>query len=281
MSYCSIEEAFQTNSYDSVLPPMRSQLESPSAGGEKGRLKPRRAKRSNLPPQEPSVIEPDRPAHRPRPQAELLGGAPERNDTTTSISSYLVGTADPAEDYFPYPNGGGDEPGFDKQFMLEPNWYEQFQSRMPSPSAETPPLPGASVDGYSTLYQRVPQQQTKRTGFGTDELREMVSKTEKHGNPVNFAGAAAASAGADLDLQKRINELYNKIDQLEIGRSESNHIEIILFVMTGIFVLLLLDLLLKQGAKAIGSIATAAAVPMFRTGGAYGGGGGYNHPLFF
>jgi hypothetical protein len=276
MSYCSIEEAFQTNSYDSVLPPMRSQLENPGSSGEKGRLKPRRVKRSNLPPQEPSVIEPDRPAHRPRSDAELLGGAPERNDTTTSISSYLIGTADPAEDYFPYPNGGGDEPGFDKQFMLEPNWYEQFQSR--TPSAETPPLPGASVDGHSTLYQRVPQHDRKTTTYGTDMLRNMVAKAERP--QVSFA--AAAAAGGDPDLQKRINELYNKIDQLEIGRSESNHIEIILFVMTGIFVLLLLDLLLKQGARAIGSIATAAAVPMLRMGGAGGGyGGGFNHPFFF
>jgi len=257
---------------------MRSQLENPGSSGERGRLKPRRAKRSNLPPQEPSVIEPDRPAHRPRPPAELLGGSPERNDTTTSISSYLIGTADPAEDYFPYPNGGGDEPGFDKQFMLEPNWYEQFQSRTPSVSAETPPLPGASVDGYSTLYQRVPQNQAKTSAVGTDELRNMVTKAERPGNPVNFAGAAV---GGDPDLQKRINDLYNKIDQLEIGRSESNHIEIILFVMTGIFVLLLLDLLLKQGARAIGSIATAAAVPMRSMGGGYSGGGGFNHPFFF
>lgn len=268
MSYCTIEEAFQTNSYDSVLPPMRSQLEEP---GSK-RLKPRRAKRSNLPPQEPSVVEPDRPAHRPRPQAELLGGAPERNDTTTSISSYLIGSADPAEDYFPYPNGGGDEPGFDKQFMLEPNWYEQFQDRMPSPSAETPPLPGASVDGYNTLYQRVPPAQTK-----TDSLRNMVAKAERPGKPVTFAAAAAGPS--DPHLQQRIDDLFNKIDQLEIGRTESNHIEIILFVMTGIFVLLLLDLLLKQGARAIGAIATASGIPV--RGGYGSSGSGFNNPFFF
>jgi hypothetical protein len=107
----------------------------------------------------------------------------------------------------------------------------------------------------------------------------MVAKAERPGNPVSFA--AAAVGPSDPNLQKRIDDLFNKIDQLEIGRTESNHIEIILFVMTGIFVLLLLDLLLKQGARAIGAIATASGVPLR---GGYvggGGGGGYNNPFFF
>lgn len=260
---------------DSVLPPMRQQLEDPSSRGEKGRLKPRRAKRSNMPPQEPSVIEPDRPAHRPRPQAELLGGPPENNDATTSISSYLIGVADPGEDYFPYPNGSGDEPGFDKLFMLGPNWYEQFQDRMPSPSAETPPLPGASVDGFNTLYQRVPPPQSK-----TDEVRNQVLKSELPGDPVSFPAAAMlVNSTNDVELRKRIDELFTKMEHLEVARTESNHTEIILFVMTGIFVLLLLDLLLKQGTRAIGNIATAAAVPI--RGGYTAMNSAMNSPFFF
>jgi len=249
---------------------MRAQNpEEPSSRGEKGRGKSKKHRRSNLPPQEPSVVEPDRPAHRPKQAAELLGGGAPGTDVSTSLSSYLIGAPDPNEDYFPFPSGDGNDPDFDKQFMLEPNWYEQFQHRMPNPKSETPPLPGASVDGYDTLYKNIPV--PKRRG---DEKRGQIPAS--HGNPVGLA----ASVTQDSELRKRIDDLFQKIDNLEISRSESNHSEIILFVMTGIFVLLMLDLLLKQGSRALGSIATAAAVPQM-TRMTLGGSGGYNNPFFF
>jgi hypothetical protein len=265
MSYCTLEEAFQTTISDSLLPQPSQQFEEPGKG-EKGRTKVRRQKRSPLPPQEPSVIEPDRAAQNYKQPAELLGKQPQKNDTSTSISSYLIGVNDPAEDFFPYPNGGGDEPGYDKSFMLEPNWTDQFIDKIPNPRTETPPFPGASVDGYSTLYRRVPPPQSNN-----DEKRGMVnpeSVNSQH-NPSTLISPAATMTP---ELQKRIDDIFSKIDQLEVSRTESNHSEIILFVMTGVFVLLMLDLLLKQGCKALGSIATAsAATPMH---------GVYPHPYF-
>lgn len=263
MSYCTLEEAFQTNIAESVLPPMRQQSpEEPSSRSSSGKLKSRKHRRSNLPPQEPSVIEPDRPAHRPKQPAELLGGSPPKNDLSTSLSSYLIGAPDPNEDFFPYPSD--ESPDYDKQFMLEPNWYEQFQEHMPNPKAETPKLPGASVDGYSTLYKKVPFPKIKY-----DEERNLILPEEKS---VSLAGTVTN----DPDLRKRLDELFQKIDNLEISRSESNHSEIILFVMTGIFVLLMLDLLLKQGSRALNTITTAAAIPHIVRGGA-----AYNNPFFF
>jgi hypothetical protein len=318
MSYCTLEEAFQSNiSETAVLPPYRAQLEDPSSKGEKGRMKPRRQKRSNLPPQEPSIIEPDRAGNRPKPPAELLGGG---NNTTTSISSYLMGAGDPNEDYFPYPTGSGNEPGFDKSFMLEPNWYEQFQERVPSPRTETPPFPGDSVDGYDTLYQQIPQQArsdyirsrvlaaqqnpqqqtflqnaqnqayqqinnavgptaaTNINGNGISRQLPTERESSPHGSPTTVMG----SAPQDAELRRRIDDIFTKIERLEISRSESNHSEIILFIMTGIFVLLLLDLLLKQGTRAIGTIATAAAIPFqHHIRGSGGGDRAFSHPLFF
>lgn len=270
MSYCTLEEAFQSSISDSVLPPaMKQNLGEPDPRGERGRSKPKKTRRSPLPPQEPSVVEPDRPAHRQKPEAEVLGGGSQRNDYSTSLSSYLVGVPDPNEDYFPYPNGAGGEGDFEKQFMLEPNWYEQMQTRMPHPRAETPPLPGASVDGYSTLYKEVPLPKRR-----DDEKRNLVGSGDSHGDPQTMAGSVVSH---DPELRKRIDDLFLKIDNLELSRTESNHSEIILFVMTGIFILLMLDLLLKQGSRAIGSIATAAAVPsyMIRSGGAM------SNPFFF
>lgn len=259
MSYCTLEEAFQTGLSDSVLPPSRQYFEEPGKG-EKGRTKPRRHKRSPLPPQEPSIIEPDRYARNYKQPAELLGEKP-RNDTTTSISSYLVGINDPNEDYFPYPNGGDNEPGFDKSFMLEPNWSTQFSDRVPSQTVQTP---GASVDGYSTLYRSIPLPQSKN-----DETRGMVDSEQNNHNETTLMGATASMTP---ELQKRIDDIFNKIDALEISRSESNHSEILLFVMTGIFVLLMLDLLLKQGCKALGTIVNASAVSVHQ--------GGYSNPFF-
>jgi hypothetical protein len=287
MSYCTLEEAFQTSMSDSVLPPMRQQSEEPGRG-EKGRTKSKTKRRSTLPPQEPSVIEPDRPAHREKPAAELLGGTAPRNEHTTSISSYLIGAADPGEDYFPYPSGGGDnEPGFDKSFMLEPNWYEQFQDRMPSPNTETPPLPGAEVDGYSTLYQRVPSPASRTASTRANVIS---AQSPQLGQPNTMAASAVnvvqqsnpalqytGSSSNDSDLRKRIDEIFHKLDTLEISRTESNHSEIILFVMTGIFVLLMLDLLLKQGCRAIGSIATASSIPQAAIHGGYA----VANPFFF
>ena len=267
MSYCTLEEAFQTNISESVLPPMRQQSpEEPTSRGEKGRLKPKKHKRSNMPPQEPSVVEPDRPAHRPKQPAELLGGPAPGNDVSTSLSSYLIGAPDPNEDYFPFPTGESEGPDYDKQFMLEPNWYEQFQERMPNPKAETPRLPGTPVDGRSTLYKNV---QASKKKYDDVDIPD-----ERIGAPV----ALAASVTQDPELRKRIDELFQKIDNLEISRSESNHSEIILFVMTGIFVLLMLDLLLKQGSRALSTITTAAAIPQFiRSGGSHA----FNSPFFF
>jgi len=319
MSYCTLEEAFQSNiSESAVLPPYRAHLEDSSSKGEKGRMKPRRQKRSNLPPQEPSVIEPDRAGNRPKPPAELLGGG---NNTTTSISSYLMGAGDPNEDYFPYPNGSNNEPGFDKSFMLEPNWYEQFQDRVPSPRTETPPFPGDSVDGYDTLYQQIPQQAppdyirsralaaqqqnshqqsflqnaqnhvyqkindatgptaaTSINGNGISRQLPTDWESKPRGSPTTGAG----SVPQDAELRRRIDDIFTKMERLEISRSESNHSEIILFIMTGIFVLLLLDLLLKQGTRAIGTIATAAAIPLqHQIRGSGGGDRAFSHPLFF
>jgi hypothetical protein len=274
MSYCTLDEAFQTNISESVLPAMRQQNpEEPSSRGERGRLKSKKQRRSNLPPQEPTVVEPDRPAHRPKQAAELLGGGAHGNDTSTSLSSYLTGSQDPNEDYFPFPNGDNEgDPNFDKQFMLEPNWYEQFQHRMPNPRAETPPFPGASVDGYDTLYKNIPVPKTRDSG------RYIIRQGDNiPGKPVNIA----ASVTQDSELKKRIDELFQKIDNLEISRTESNHSEIILFVMVGIFVLLMLDLLLKQGARAIGSIANAVAIPQSGRIGFAGGGNAYSNPFFF
>jgi hypothetical protein len=261
MSYCSLEEAFQSNITDNALPLSKQHGEESKL--EKARLKSRKhsSKRSSPAVQEPSVIEPDRPAHRLKTAPELLGGS----SGSSSISSYLIGASDPGEDYFPYPTGAGGEGEFDKQFLLEPNWYEQFNDRMPNQKAESPLVPGWQVDGKSTLYQEISPSYAR-----TNDMKNHMDEINKK------RVSTPAASTHDSDLRRRIDEIYQKMDQLDVSRAESNHAEIILFVMTGIFVLLMLDLLLKQGCRAMGTIASVSIPETVLR-----GGGAFSHPFSF
>jgi len=222
---CSLEEAFM----DFTEPrPVES---------EKKRHKKRR---TALPPPEPEVIEPDRPAHRPLPPAELLGGAVTSNTYSTSGSEML--NALDTSSYAPHPAKDSNDANV---YKLEPDWTKVFnndsvpdwiKTRMPSRAAEAPLTPSPWVDGYSTLWSRIPD------SLGADpSLR--VAETK-------------ASSRID-ELQSRLDSMFTKLDEMEVTRSESNHLEIILFVLGGIFLLLLLDIIVKQGTQATMLIARA------------------------
>ncbi len=223
---CSLEEAFTT--FSEV--PSRS----PHSGGEV-----KKRKKRMLPPPEPSVIEPDRPAHRPLPPAEILGGgATEYTDTPASAMLNALTVAD----HFPNPAPENENPNM---YTLEPDWAKVFndssapawiQERMPNRHAEAPLIPAPWMDSAPTLWQRVP------------------------GSLANQPGLNAAEEAAESRLesmQKRLESMFQKLEDLDQTRSESQHMEIILFVLGGIFLIFLIDLLVKQGTQA--SILLAAA----------------------
>jgi hypothetical protein len=194
----------------------------------------KKSKRFTLPPPEPMVIEPDRPAHRQLPPAELLGGGPTQNNTSSSVSA-LLNAYDVGTGYFAHPNEDIDNQNV---YNLEPDWAKTFndssapdwiKSRFPDPQAESPLVPSPWLDGGATLWQHVP-----------DSLK-MQPDLKKAGS--------AADARID-ELQRKLDSMFQKMDDLETTRAESNHLEIILFVLAGIFLLLLIDLLVKQGSQA-------------------------------
>jgi hypothetical protein len=212
--------------------------EAPDPSRPDGERK-KKKKRRLLPP-EPATIDPDRPGARPPPPAEILGGTPEEF-TTWSPPSAMLNAYDPSPS-FPHPSSDVDD---DKAYVLEPDWAKPFNSasapdwikeRMPKRDAETPLIASPWMENQPTLWQSVP-----------DGLRTQF----------NLGGAkTGAEERADV-LERRLNAMFGKLDDLEAGRIANNHMEILMFILGGIFLILLLDLIVKQGTQA--SVLLAAA----------------------
>jgi hypothetical protein len=222
---CSLEEAYQTFSEPQ---PSRSELDPER----------KRRKRRKLP--EPEVIEPDRPAHRRLPPVEALGGPVTENTQSTSISDMLNATE--STEFFPHPSADVNDTNV---YNLSPDWAKVFndssapdwiKDRMPRRDTEVPLVPSPWLDGAATLWHNVPESQSTQ---------------------LNLKGAEKAAESRMDTLQRKLDSMFTKLEEMEVGRAESNHLEIILFVLGGVFLLLLLDLLVKQGTQA--SLLMAAA----------------------
>lgn len=233
---CSLSEAFQTfgdpaSRNDNLLGEFAEEPPLEPNGFENSDKKRKKKRRAPMPPSE-QVIEPDRPAHRKAPPAELLGI--QSNTETTSTSEML--NALESSDFFPHPST---DSANKNAYMLEPNWATAFndssaptwiKTRMPPKTAEAPLIPSPWMDGAPTLWKKVPEVQAKQV-------------------ELDFAEKKMDTA---LDsLQRKFDIMFKKLEDLESARSESQHLEIILFVLGGVFILLLLDLLVRQGSQAM------------------------------
>jgi len=233
---CSVEEAYS----------MFWQAEE-GGGAPVTQDRRRKKKRRQLLPPEPSVIEPDRPAHRPLPPGELLGGARNEGYTDTATPSAMLGGYD-MDQHFPHPSSDVDS---QTVYNLEPDWAQPFNSvgvpdwikeRMPKRDAETPLIPSPWVDGQPSLWQSVP-----------DGLRTQF----------NVSAARTAAENRTDDLERRLNSMFSKLDDMEAGRLANNHMEILMFILGGFVLLLLLDLIVKQGTQATVLLAAAGGRAMF------------------
>jgi hypothetical protein len=244
---CSLEEAFSSFTDTSRNEDQGPANGSPSLFALDTDKKRRKKRRAALPPPEPMVIEPDRPAHRPLPPGELLGGSPTSNSKSTSESEML--NAFETADYFPHPA----EDVMDKNvYKLEPDWATAFndtsipdwiKNRMPHRENEAPLIPSPWLDGQPTLWQKI----------GKDEARQADLK------------GAEVAANERLDsLQRKLDSMFNKLEQMEVTKSESNLLEILLFVLGGIFLILILDILVKQGTQATMMIAAAGGGGLYK-----------------
>jgi len=238
---CSLTEAFETfgdtmSRNDNLL----GEFQEPALESPEKRKK--KKKRAPMPPPE-EVIEPDRPANRNRNLGEVLTG----NSQSTSESDML--NAVERDERFPHPSI---DSGNKNAYMLEPDWATAFndtsapswiKERMPRREAEAPLIPSPWMDGAPSLWRKVPEEQAKQ--FDIEKAEEKVDTTL-------------------TDLQRKFDSMFKKLEDLEMSRSESQHLEIILFVLGGIFIILLIDVLVRQGPQAMTIIGKASAVGGYR-----------------
>jgi len=235
---CSLTEAFQSfvdpiSRSDNTLHEVADDPNNQYGSFDTSEKKKRKKRRAPMPPVE-QVIEPDRPANRRLPPAEMLGGAPTSN-TEPLFQSEMLNALE-ASEHFPNPSV---DSGNKQPYMLEPDWATVFnetsapswvKARMPNRESEAPLIPSPWLDGASTLWKKVPEEQSKQVD---------IDKAEKK-----------ASDALD-NMQRKFDAMFKKLEDLETSRSESQHLEIILFVLGGIFIILLLDLLVRQGTQAM------------------------------
>jgi hypothetical protein len=230
---CSVEEAYTMFWQDDGA---RS-----AEGTDNGERRRRKKKRPQLPP-EPSVIEPDRPAHIVAPPGELLNGFSDYSPPSSMLNAL------DNNDYFPHPSSDVDS---QTVYNLEPDWAKPFneasapdwiKERMPKRDAETPLIPSPWIDGQPSLWQAVP-----------DGLRTQF----------NLGGARTSAEQRADDLERRLNSMFARLDDMEAGRLANNHMEILMFIMGGFVLILVLDLIVRQGTQATVLLAAAGGRAIF------------------
>jgi len=218
--YCSIQEAFDSPGQ----PPAPSKRPKKKRSQERFQATP----------------DPDRPANVAMPPADFIGGGPQQ----PSYSNILT-AIDTDQSYFPHPS----EDTTENPYMLEPNWTKQFdgpsvppwiKERIAAKEAEVPLNP-TWVDGQPTLWQKIPAAYTAPAPAPSVPYPDLEDRFSQFESKIN----------------NKLDQMFAKLSELDKGKNESSHIEILLFIIGGLFVLLMLDILVKQGTKAMMLIAAA------------------------
>jgi hypothetical protein len=198
----------------------------PSTDGGDSKKK-KSKKRPLLPPpeQDPS----DRSSAPPAPPAPRE--SEDWKPPSDSPASWTDFASAPDPDYF-HP---------DSYMLKAPEWanHDWIRSNLPGKGTELE-TPQPWFDSAPTLWQNIPK--------------------DWRGGETRDAGSLLQFNRLD-ELQSRIDSLFARLESTEHTRTESNHTEVILFILGGLFLLLILDLLVKQGTQASLWVAAANGVP--------------------
>ena len=163
----------------------------------------------------PLLPPPEQDPHIPVPTERFEPDSDTWSPPSQSDASWTDFAAAPDPDYF-HP---------DSYMLKAPEWadHDWIRKNLPGRDSELV-TPQPWFDSSPTLWQNIPK---------------------------DWKGGETRDAAAQRldEMQSRIDSLFARLESVDRVRSESNHSEVILFILGGLFLLLILDLLVKQGTQ--------------------------------
>ena len=168
-------------------------------------------------------------------------GSSEEPAESMSVGSIL--NAGVSDSYFPHPTS---DVLSNDVYNLDPKWAKMFtdttapawiKDRMPDRQAEPPLIPSAWVDGQSTLWKNV-----------------------NPGSVLDVKGAQTLADSRVEALQKKLDAMFARLDDMDAQKRNGTNLELVMFVFGGFFLLIVLDLLVKQGTTATIALNNASTI---------------------
>jgi hypothetical protein len=164
----------------------------------------------------------------------------QTNLSVTKVPSFFGANLE--ENYAPFrPN---DEDGDETDFMSA---FKQLASDKPT-AGGTLPIPSVSQfwkPDYSNMMGVGPA--ANDAGANTAFYKALPAPGGTYASRMTVEdGASQAEPAKEDAIQRRLQSIYRRLDELEVGQKHENaHSETVLFVLSGVFVLFALDLVSK------------------------------------
>lgn len=278
MDLCSIEDAFPNINTGSVHKEWQAGSGFPYVGGtdskptkEERRAARKRAKKvkgpalaysdSNM----PSPTDPDRPAVK---RMESVENTQEQKETfkipvLPKASCLFSDTGTPS--YFGSDPDNNDEDGFSSfsavggdnpNYMLEPDFVKTFDlkgvakagnTNLPDPNLEDAWKPMTAAANYTAFVPDNVEHKAPGWSMNAEQKGSQVTPKTPLLQEENAPAEPEKKGGEERDvLLRRINELVSRLENLEKKKSQDSQTEILMFVGTGMFLLLSFELLSRR-----------------------------------
>jgi hypothetical protein len=186
-------------------------------------------------------VDPDRPSLVPLPDVlpmndktgmiEVLPKTEGFQDSGPSVPKYFGSSGDDEEEGFaPYTHTIGE----DSSYLLEPPKKKEADYRNKSEGGELLPTPSLE-DVWKPLTP---------AGAGTAFFQYLAPPGGEYPKRKKVA-AAAPRAASESELSKKFDQIFQRLDQLEKDRKQSTQTEVLLFVGTGLALIVSLEFLTR------------------------------------
>ena len=228
--YCQLDEAFGSIIEGPVKPSSQSKRDRKKEKEKKEKSVPA------VPQEEPFEIgtDPDRQQYvRPKLIEAMKKTKPSWFGTTDNVepsSPLIKNTGATVTTGFADFNPVDNSP---KQFMLGSDFMSAFNQSGAQKASAFPAILNDESDIWGPLVPPSAHAQAPTSYYNFDHMRS---------GPATDDDAKAINKGA---LQRRLQSIYERLDALETAKRENAHTEVMLFVLSGVFLLFSLDIVTK------------------------------------